>query len=136
MARREHADPGRHSGRTGRGEGADERAPIGQWVGFFLAPAVFFAHLQIAYALVPWACVRDGELWIHVVGVASVLLALAGIAAAWRVWARTGRGAPGEDGGAVPRTRFLAVSGLCMSTMFALLLLAQWVTAFFISPCQ
>ena len=111
-------------------------APRAQWIGFFLAPAVFFVHLQLTYVLVPWACVRNGEPWIHLLGAASVVLAAAGAFVAWRTWQRGGRGDPGESGGAMPRTRLLGVLGLGQSLMFALLLLGQWMTAFFLSPCQ
>jgi hypothetical protein len=127
---------------TGQRTGAerirpDERAPVAQWVGLGLAPAVFAAHLQIAYNLVPWACVRrGGEVWIHVVGVLSVVLALIGAIVAWRVWLSAGREVPGEDGGSLPRTRFIGAVGLGTSSMLTLLLFAQWVTAFFLSPCQ
>lgn len=114
----------------------DERAPVAQWVGLFLAPAAFALHLQITYSLVPWACVRHGDIWIHVSGVVSVLLALAGSIVAWRVWMRAGRKVPGEGGGSLPRTRFMGAVGLGMSAMLTLLLFAQWVAAFFLSPCQ
>ena len=107
-----------------------------QWVGFFLAPAAFFAHLQIGYVLVPWACVTGGELWIHVAGAASVLLAAAGTAAAWITHARSANGQPNDGAGSVPRTRFIGVAGICTSAMLVLLLVAQWVAALFISPCQ
>jgi hypothetical protein len=111
-------------------------APRAQWIGFFLAPAVFFAHLQLTYVLVPWACVRNGELWIHLAGALSVVLAAVGAWVAWRTWHRAGREEPGEAGGAMPRTRMLGVLGVGMSLMFALLLLGQWMTAFFLSACQ
>ena len=111
-------------------------APRAQWIGFFLGPAVFFVHLQLTYVLVPWACVRNGKLWIHVVGALSVALATLGAWVAWRTWQRGGREDPGERGGAMPRTRLLGVLGLGLSLMFALLLLGQWMTAFFFSPCQ
>jgi hypothetical protein len=114
----------------------DERAPVAQWVGLFLAPAVFAVHLQLTYNLVPWACVRGGDVWIHVSGIVSVLLALAGTIVAWRVWLRGGREVPGEGGGSVPRTRFIGATGLGFSAMITLVLFAQWVTAFAISPCQ
>lgn len=107
-----------------------------QWLGLLLAPAVFFAHLQIAYMLVPWACAHDGTLWLHVIGFVAVLLAAAGTATAWRAWNRAGRETPGDGGGALPRARFLAVTGLGGSALFVLLLLAQWVSGFVISPCQ
>ena len=111
-------------------------APRAQWVGFFLAPAAFFVHLQLTYVLVPWACVRRGEPMIHLAGALSVVLAVIGALVAWRTWQRAGRADPGEGGGAMPRTRLLGVLGLGMSLMFALLLIGQWMTAFFLSPCQ
>ena len=114
----------------------DERAPRAQWVGFFLAPAVFFAHLQIAYVQVPWACARHGDVWIHVVDVLAVLLALVGTIVAWRVWLAAGREMPGEGGGSLPRTRFVGATGLGVSATITLVLFGQWVAAFFISPCQ
>lgn len=111
-------------------------APRAQWVGLFLAPAAFFAHLQTRYVLVPWACATNGQLWIHVVDVTALAIALLGAYAGWRAWQRAGREEPGEAGGAVPRTRLMGVLGLGASLMFALLLVAQWMTNFFFSPCQ
>jgi hypothetical protein len=111
-------------------------APRAQWVGLFLAPAAFFAHLQIRYVLVPWACATNGQLWIHVVDVLALVLALLGAFVAWRTWQLAGREQPGEAAGAVPRTRMMGVLGLGASLMFALVLLGQWMTTFFFSPCQ
>jgi hypothetical protein len=112
-----------------------------QWTGFFLAPAVFFAHLELAYVLVPWSCVTGNHLWIHLAGAASVLLALGGTALAWWVWGReSDRGeaheATEQEPGPSPRARFLGVLGFAMSATFALLLAVQWLAAFIISPCQ
>jgi hypothetical protein len=114
----------------------EERAPVAQWIGMFLAPATFAVHLQVTYNLVPWACVRHGELWLHVVDVLAVLLALAGTIVAWRVWQRTGRDAPGEGPGSLPRTSFLGVTGIGFSGTLTLVLFGQWIAAFWISPCQ
>ena len=107
-----------------------------QWTGMLLPPAVFFAHLQGAYVLVPRACRYHADVWLHVVGVASVVLAAVGTAVAWRVWSGAGRGASTEPGGAASRARFLGVVGFVMGAMFVLLLTAQWLVAFVISPCQ
>ena len=114
----------------------EERAPVLQWIGMFLAPAAFFAHLQIAYVLVPWACVTRGQIWVHVSGLVAILLALAGSWAGWLVHARADNAQSNEGAGAVPRTRFLGTVGLCTSAVFALLLIAQWAAGFVISPCQ
>ena len=113
-----------------------ERAPVGQWIGFFLPPAVFFAHLQLNYVLVPWACTTHQRIWVHLTSLAAVLLALWGTLAAWRVHARSASDERNDDAGAVPRTRFLGVVGLCMGSVFVLLLVAQLVTTIVISPCE
>jgi hypothetical protein len=57
----------------------EEREParVLQWVGFLLAPLVFFAHLQIAYLLVPWACARQQQFWMYIAGAIAVLPSLA-----------------------------------------------------------
>jgi hypothetical protein len=114
----------------------EERAPALQWIGLLLAPAAFFAHLQIGYLLVPWACVRDGRLWVHLLGALAIAMALAGVWAAWTTHARSDNAQPNDDPGAVPRTRFMGTVGLCMSGVFVLLLVAQWAAGFIISPCQ
>ena len=134
--RAERAEQVKREERAARAAHDPGPAPRAQWVGLFLAPAAFFAHLQIRYVLVPWACATNGQLWIHVVDVLALVLALLGAFAGWRTWERAGREEPSEAGGAVPRTRMMGVTGLATSLMFALVLLAQWVTNFFFSPCQ
>ncbi len=111
-------------------------APRAQWVGLFLAPAAFFTHIEVKYNLVPWACATNGRLWVHVVDVLALALALLGALVAWRTWERAGREEPSEAGGAIPRTRMLGAMGVGTSLMFALVLLGQWMTSFFFSPCQ
>jgi hypothetical protein len=111
-------------------------APTAQWIGVFLAPLVFAVHLQLNYLLVRWACLRHGDVWVHVVDVVAVLLAALGTFVAWRVWERAGRTEPGEEGGSLPRTRFLGVVGAGFSGLITLVLFAQWIGAFFISTCQ
>ena len=119
-----------------------EPARVLQWLGFFLAPAVFFAHLQIAYVLVPWGCAVRTELWQHLVGLLAVVLSLAGVAAAWVARSRTSAagehppGHPVEGPGAFFRTRFMGDVGVGMSAVITLILLMQWIAGFFITVCQ
>lgn len=109
---------------------------LAQFAGMLLAPAAFFAHLQGGYVLVPRACRYHAEVWLHVVGVASVLVAAWGLWIAWRVWQATRGGAPDDAFGARPRARFFGVVGVGVSALLVLLLVMQWLAAFFISPCQ
>lgn len=119
-----------------------EPAPVLQWVGFFLAPAVFFAHLEIAYVLIPWGCTKQNQFWQHTVGLLAVVLSLIGVIAAWLSRARTAEagehppGHPVEGPGALFRTRFLADTGLGMSALLTLIVLMQWIAGYFITVCQ
>ena len=115
---------------------SDVPAVATQWIGLLLAPAVFFAHLQLGYVLVYRACRYHTTLWVHVVGATAVVLALGGTYTAWHVWTRTGRTMSIEEDGAVARARFLGITGLGSGALFVLLLLAQWLTALVLSPCQ
>jgi hypothetical protein len=114
----------------------EERAPALQWVGFFLPPIVFFVHLEIGYNLIPWACTTQQDIWVHVVGIASVILSALGTFAGWITWMRAGRDEPGEGAGSLPRTRFVGAVSLGMNAVITLILLMQWVAAFFIGTCQ
>jgi hypothetical protein len=110
---------------------------VEQWAGLLLAPAAFFVHLQVAYAMVSWACVHRGDVWLHVANATSVLLATVGAVVARRVWNRTGREpGDGDESRPLSRARFLAIVGLASSSVFVLLLLAQWAAQLVISPCQ
>lgn len=119
-----------------------EPARVLQWLGFFLAPAVFFVHLEVAYVLIPWECTKQNEFWQHLVGFLAVVLSLAGVAAAWIARARTseaGEHAPGhpvEGPGALFRTRFMGDTGLGIAAILTLILLMQWIAGFLITVCQ
>lgn len=107
-----------------------------QWTGLLLAPAVFFLHLQGNYLLVLWACENQGIAWVHAASAAAIAVAALGAFVAWRLWGATGRSAPGESPGTEARARFLAVCGLAVSSVIVLILVAQLVTGFFVSPCH
>lgn len=112
-------------------------APWLQWIGLFLAPAAFFAHLQVAYLLVLRDCGRDGGLFlVQLAGFLGTALAAAGLWAAWMAWVRSGREQPGDAGGALPRTRLVAILGLGLSAVLVLILAAQWIAGFVVPRCQ
>lgn len=107
-----------------------------QWTGLFLAPAVFFAHLQGAYLIVLWACERQGIEWVHASGMLAIAISAIGTFVAWRVWKAAGSEVDGDLPGAKARARFIAECGLALSAVITLILIAQLITGFFISPCQ
>ena len=106
------------------------------WTGLLLAPIAFLINLEVGYAFVTASCDRGDQLLIHLTHLACLLLSLGGAWAAWRVWQAEGAEWPGQGGGPLGRTRFMAGLGLLTGAMFTLVILAQWIPGFLLSPCQ
>ncbi|HKP72773.1 MAG TPA: hypothetical protein VJT82_07540 [Pyrinomonadaceae bacterium] len=108
-----------------------------EWTGLLAAPTAWALQMQVGYTLVPWACAHDEQaVSLHVVTVVALLMTAGGAFVSWRVWRKTGREWPGGEGGAVGRSRFMAVLGLLTSAIFFLLILMQGVASFIVHPCQ
>jgi hypothetical protein len=106
------------------------------WTGVLLPPIAFLINLEVAYALVPKACASRNTLVLHLVHLVCFgMVLLAGITA-WRCWTATGAEWPGEGGGPLARSRFLAGIGVLMSGFVALVILADWIPSFMLDPCQ
>jgi hypothetical protein len=114
----------------------DARQIRALWVGLLLAPVAFLINLEVAYALVPTACASRNGLPVHLVHLACLLLTLYGLLTAWRSWQAVGGTWPGEEGDPVARSRFMAGSGLLVSGMFVLVIVAQWIPSLVLDPCQ
>jgi cytochrome c biogenesis factor len=106
------------------------------WAGLLLAPTAFLLNLELAYAVVPHACSSQNRLPVHLVHLVCLAIALVGGAFALRSWRYCGETWPGEEGGPVSRSRFMAGLGLLLSVLFALVIVAQWIPSFVLSPCQ
>lgn len=112
-------------------------APFVQWVGLLLAPLAFAVHLQGAYLLVLADCGREGGAWrVHAASVVAVIVAAVGVWAAWVSWLRSGSRSPADEGTPAARTRLVAASGLGMSAILVLILIAQVVAGFIVPRCQ
>jgi cytochrome c biogenesis factor len=106
------------------------------WAGLLLAPTAFLLNLELAYAVVPHACSSQNRLPVHLVHLVCLVIALVGGAFALRSWRYCGETWPGEEGGPVSRSRFMAGLGLLLSVLFALVIVAQWIPSFVLNPCQ
>jgi hypothetical protein len=114
----------------------DARQIRALWVGLLLAPVAFLINLEVAYALVPTACSSRNELPVHLVHFACLLLTLYGLLTAWRSWKAAGATWSGEQGDPLARSRFMAGTGMLVSAMFVLVIVAQWIPSFILDPCQ
>ena len=106
------------------------------WLGLLTGPSVFLINLQVNFTMVSWVCATHNYWAIHLVHVISIIVAAWSGLLAWRAYGRVGRGVPGEAGDAGDRERFLAVSGLLISSFSILSLIAHWIPNFILSACQ
>jgi hypothetical protein len=118
------------------GRSSSSAADGALWTGLFSGPLAWFASQQASYALVPWACHNRTLIAIHLVNLGALLLVALGGAMAWRAWRRTGRAVSDEFAPPLGRARFLALMGVSLSCLFAGVILAQALGAFFFGPCQ
>jgi hypothetical protein len=107
------------------------------WLGVLLPPAAWLTQFQVNYALARWLCdVPWLAVFYHLTSALMLLVALTGGWLAWRDWTMLRGHAPAEhEAGVQGRSHFLALLGLSMTPLFALLILGQWAARFFIDPC-
>ena len=106
------------------------------WTGILAGPAVWLISFEANFALAPWACIFQAKLALYVVSLIALLLSAASGVLAWRQWKELGREWPGESGGALARSRVMAGSGVLMSAMFSIVIVAQAIPEFILEACQ
>lgn len=98
-------------------------------LGILVAPSLLLLQLTAAYALVGWSC-ASGQGWvIHaVLGVTLVTAACIALGALLRL--RQALRAQSEGG------EFAARLAVAMSILVCLVVIAQWIPAALLSPCD
>lgn len=109
---------------------------LGLWVAVLAGPLAWMLGLNAEYSLVAVACAKQSLVSLHLVSLATLLMSVGGGLLAWREWQRAGAELPGEEGGTIPRSRFMAAVGLLGSGYFSLVILAQWIANLFLNPCM
>jgi hypothetical protein len=104
--------------------------------GLLIAPAAWFLDLQVSYAAVKWAC-ADGHRW-PLLLVPAGTLALIALSSwlSWSSWTRLHAEADLTGGREEDRSCFLALSGLGLSAVFALLTIVSFAPRYWLSPCE
>ena len=108
------------------------------WAGLLAGPVVWLLQFQTNYTLVPILC-RSGahNVALHAVFVVALLLVASAGFLAWRNFRAAGDTDEGADeSGVVARTRFMSLLGLCVTGIFFLVILAQWIASWVFGPCQ
>lgn len=109
---------------------------VALWTGILSGPIVWLLSFEANFALAPWACVFQAKLALYLVSIAALLLTASGGLLAWRQWSAAGKAAPGDEAGALPRIRVMAIGGVLMSGMFFLVILAQAIPELVLGACE
>jgi hypothetical protein len=118
--------------------GPREHPPVSDlalWTSVLTGPVVFLVNLQVNYVMVDWACNTGNDWALHVVHAVALVVSLA---AAWLgrvLWTRVGGGWPDSHDGPDSRSRLLAVVGTLGGLLFAVSILAQWITVMVLGAC-
>jgi hypothetical protein len=107
-----------------------------QWIGVFGGPLVWLVFLQLNYMLAPSACLSQNKTMLGIVTVIALFGTMASAFAAWRAWHQTGATVQTEEGGVIGRSRFMALSGIGLSVLFALVVLASAIPIIFLGACD
>lgn len=122
--------------RESSGHLREPRVVAALWFALLGPPVAWMLGLNAEYSLVRVACAKHSMLYLHAVSLLTLLLALAGGWMARREWKRAGGQWPGEEPGALGRSRFMAAMGMLGGALFSLAILTQWVTTLVLNPCM
>ena len=113
----------------------EERGLALIWFAVLAGPAALFANLFAGYALVKWACASGHTFVLTAIDMAMLGIALAGAWVGW--WCRERlRDATEYGGRIIDRSYFLAIVGVGLALVNALLILMQAYPHFILSPCE
>jgi hypothetical protein len=125
--------------RDARDEQAAFRAPSHierEWLALLAPPLAWALGLVAKYALVPFVCGSGDTIWTHVVSIVTLAVATGAGVLAWGLYQDAGREWPGESAQPVVRSRFMAALGILSAVLFAIAIVAQWITSAFLNPCM
>jgi hypothetical protein len=104
--------------------------------GVFTGPIAWGLNLELNYSLVKWAC-NSGHLWVlTLVSLVALIIVAGGFTLSWRCWTDLHEQADLRGGQVIDRSYFLAVTGLALNALFALLIAMSVSLHGIVSPCQ
>ena len=104
--------------------------------GLLLPPFAWLLDLQVSYATVKWACAADARGVLLLLPLGSLALVTLAAWLSWSCWTMLRDQAEPEGARMEDRSYFLALGGLAMSAVFALLILTSYAPRYFLSPCE
>ena len=105
---------------------------------FLISPSLVLVQQSVTYALVGVSCRQQTTLPLHAVLAVTAAIVAFGMLDGWRDW-RAHRVEVGDDAAAGPapaRRDFVALLNVTISLISLLVVLAQWLAVFVLSPCH
>jgi hypothetical protein len=106
------------------------------WVGVLGGPIIWLCSFEARFALAPWACVFQNKWALHGVAIAALLLCAGCALLSFREWKALGESQPSADAGAVPRSNFMAILGIVISSGCGMIVIAQAIPEMVLGACQ
>ncbi|MCU1287087.1 MAG: uncharacterized protein JWO13_3437 [Acidobacteriales bacterium] len=106
------------------------------WAGILAGPVAFALDEVVSYAMTQHSCSTGHVIILHLMGLFALCLIAVGATQAWTVFAKLPEQADQEAGGVLDRSRFMAISGLVLCVGFSILVIAQAIPRFLLSPCD
>jgi hypothetical protein len=117
------------------------------WPALLLAPSLALGDISLAYSLVSPACARQDSVILHAVLSASLVMALAMTAMAWRHWRAAVSTAIASAGAfhattwsdgtdAAARPGFVALMATLVGALSSLVIVAVWTPVWWLPPCS
>ena len=105
-----------------------QRSSIALWCGNLVGPIALIINFQFRYALIPYACETGRHWMLTAISIPLFIVALIGVLFSWRAL----QAADGD----MMRIRFMALSGIALSLLFALSIAAMAIPDFYFHPCD
>ena len=118
------------------GQGLTRTRIAERWFGVLGPLAAAFGQQQLAYASVIQACHDRKRLLLQWPTLLAVVLVFLAGFVSWREFDRSRKQTRDEEVADTGSAWFFGVTGLLMSGLAAVLIVAQWLPALFFHPCQ
>jgi len=106
------------------------------WLVMLGGPLVWLIYMEVGYALTPLACAGQNKTAISMTLIAALAITLAIALLAWRSWRLAADGVPDRETRALDRSRFMALSGLGLSALSLLAVLASAIPIYLLGACD
>ena len=105
-------------------------------LGVLLGPVIALTNQELIYAADMWTCGHGYLGALHLIPLLCLGVTIGCAVVAYRDWRATGGGVDDDQASIASRTRFLAIAGMGISVLSALLVIAQWAAIVVFAPCM